>query len=207
MIICPPPHQIGVIVLMALIGSSLSYSDIYSNTPSYSYAYQILWVYVSIWQELKFTFCIDTRDTYSGQDFGHEEASKSGKVNGEYRVLLPDDRLQVVSYSADQNGYVADVQYSDGSSSPAYAKAAGGYSSGGASVKTSSYFNPPTTSGNSGYSVNNGGYQYGGASSTGNIYGAGSYNNNYQNSGVMAGQGSMYQQTAFKSGCVCQCPA
>jgi hypothetical protein len=24
---------------------------------------------------------------------------------------------------------------------------------------------------------------------------------------VMAGQGSMFQQTAFKSGCVCQCPA
>ncbi|EFX87476.1 pro-resilin-like isoform X1 [Daphnia pulex] len=180
---------IGATVLMALIGSSLSYSDTYSNTPSYSYAYQIL-------------------DTYSGQDFGHEEASKSGKVNGEYRVLLPDDRLQVVSYSADQNGYVADVQYADGSSSPAYGKAAGGYSSGGASVKTSSYFNPPTTSGNSGYSVNNGGYQYGGASSTGNSYGAGSYNNNYQSgAGVMAGQGSMYQQTAFKSGCVCQCPA
>ena len=127
-------------------------------------------------------------------------------MNGEYRVLLPDDRLQVVSYSADQNGYVADVQYSDGSSSPAYGKAAGGYSSGGASVKTSSFFNPPTTSANTGYSVNNGGYQYGGASATGNKYGAGSYNNNYQSGGVMAGQGS-YQQTAFKSGCVCQCPA
>lgn len=152
------------------------------------------------------------RDTYSGQDFGHEEASKLGKVNGEYRVLLPDDRLQVVSYSADQNGYVADVKYADGSSSPAYGKASGrslsaGYSSGGASVKTSSFFNPPISSANAGYSVNNGGYQYGGNSATGSSYGAGgSYNNNYQSAGLMAGQGSN-QQTAFKSGCVCQCPA
>ena len=149
------------------------------------------------------------RDTYSGQDFGHEEASKLGKVNGEYRVLLPDDRFQVVSYSADQNGYVADVKYSEGSSSPAYGKASGrstsgGYSSGGASVKTSSFFNPPTSSANTGYSINNGGYQYGGA--TGSGHGAGIYNNNYQSGGVMTGQGSN-QQTAFKSGCVCQCPA
>ncbi|XP_057365524.1 pro-resilin-like [Daphnia carinata] len=163
------------VILMAFVSSSFSYSDTYSNTPAYSYAYQIL-------------------DTYSGQDFGHEEASKLGKVNGEYRVLLPDDRLQVVSYSADQNGYVADVQYADGSTSPAYGKGnangysgSEGYASGAASVKTSSYFNPPTS---------NGGYQYGG-----NGYGAG---NNYQNAGL-AGQG-VYQQ-AFKSGCICQCPA
>jgi hypothetical protein len=162
--------------------------------------------------KIQLNLCCPYRDTYSGQDFGHEEASKLGKVNGEYRVLLPDDRLQVVSYSADQNGYVADVKYADGSSSPAYGKAAGGYStgsgysSGGASVKTSSFFNPPTSSANTGYSINNGGYQYGGVSATGSSLGAGSYNNNYQGGGVMAGQGS-HQQSAFKSGCVCQCPA
>ncbi|KZS00102.1 pro-resilin [Daphnia magna] len=168
------------VVLMAFVSPSFSYSDTYSNTPSYSYAYQIL-------------------DTYSGQDFGHEEAGKQGKVNGEYRVLLPDDRLQVVSYSADQNGYVADVQYADGSTSPAYGRGnangysgSDGYASGAASVKTSSYFNPPTS---------NGGY---GGGSAANGYGAGNFNN-YQNGGGLAGQG-VYQQ-AFKSGCVCQCPA
>lgn len=186
---------------MAFVSPSFSYSDTYSNTPSYSYAYQILWVSIfecHLRPDLSEIF-LCRRDTYSGQDFGHEEAGKQGKVNGEYRVLLPDDRLQVVSYSADQNGYVADVQYADGSTSPAYGRGnangysgSDGYASGAASVKTSSYFNPPTS---------NGGY---GGGSAANGYGAGNFNN-YQNGGGLAGQG-VYQQ-AFKSGCVCQCPA
>lgn len=141
------------------------------------------------------------RDTYSGQDFGHQEARKQEAVTGQYHVLLPDDRLQTVRYTADHNGYVADVQYSDGSSSPAYGKAAqaatagysgysGGHQTGGGTVKVSSYFNPSTSSG----------YGYGGSSA--NSQGAGY--NNYQ-----SGPGSNYMQgnQAFKSGCVCQCPS
>lgn len=37
-------------------------------------------------------------------------------MTGEYHVLLPDDRYQVVNYRADHNGYVADVKYGEGSS-------------------------------------------------------------------------------------------
>lgn len=144
------------------------------------------------------------------------ESRKQDVVNGEYHVLLPDDRIQVVRYTADHNGYVADVQYSDGSSSPAYGKAAaysaGGYSSGGyssgsgASVKTSSYFNPGSTASSSS------GYHSGGGSSMGNSYGG--YSNYQTGHGGAAGgapaPGGAYPmlgEQAFKAGCVCQCPA
>ena len=33
-------------------------------------------------------------------------------ASGQYFVSLPDGRLQTVTYTADGNGYVADVQYS-----------------------------------------------------------------------------------------------
>ena len=33
-------------------------------------------------------------------------------AKGQYFVSLPDGRLQTVTYTADGNGYIADVQYS-----------------------------------------------------------------------------------------------
>ena len=142
------------------------------------------------------------RDPYSGQDFGHMEARKQDVVNGEYHVLLPDDRIQVVRYTADHNGYVADVQYSDGSSSPAYGKAARysgvGYSGAGSSVKTSSYFNPGTSASS--------GYHHGGGS-MGSAFGG--YSNYQSGQSGMPGIPGSYQlgEQAFKAGCVCQCPS
>lgn len=196
--IIPSFHQIAS-VLVAIAGSSYPYSDYPNASPDYSFAYDILWVNLieTIKRQspiLLSYYC--HRDTYTGQDFGHQEARKQEAVTGQYHVLLPDDRLQTVRYTADQNGYIADVQYSDGSSSPAYGKAAqaaaagysGGYSGGGATVKVSSYFNPSTARG----------YGYGGSSANSQ----GGYNN-YQ-----SGQGSYLQgNQAFKSGCVCQCPS
>jgi hypothetical protein len=44
------------------------------------------------------------------------------KRRGSYRVLLPDGRTQIVSYRADENGYVADVKYE---SKAEYPEAAG----------------------------------------------------------------------------------
>ena len=44
-------------------------------------------------------------------DYGHEAISDGKTVTGSYRVILPDGRSQIVTYKADENGYVADVQY------------------------------------------------------------------------------------------------
>ncbi|KAK2704053.1 pro-resilin-like [Artemia franciscana] len=52
-------------------------------------------------------------DQENGLDFGHEEASSDGIVSkGSYKVLLPDGRLQVVTFTVNgDDGYVANVQY------------------------------------------------------------------------------------------------
>jgi len=49
----------------------------------------------------------------SGRHFAKTETSDDdGVVRGEYRVELPDGRVQIVTYTADhENGYQADVRY------------------------------------------------------------------------------------------------
>lgn len=57
------------------------------------------------------------KDQKTGDDFSHSQRSSGSATNGEYRVRLPDGRMQVVSYTADENGYKADVRYDvDGAS-------------------------------------------------------------------------------------------
>lgn len=45
---------------------------------------------------LPYNFAYNVRDDYSGLDYGHNENSDGSVVTGEYRVLLPDGRTQVV---------------------------------------------------------------------------------------------------------------
>lgn len=47
----------------------------------------------------------------TGDDFSHIQSQNSHATNGQYRVRLPDGRVQVVSYTADHNGYNAEVTY------------------------------------------------------------------------------------------------
>ncbi|XP_057662221.1 uncharacterized protein LOC130897402 [Diorhabda carinulata] len=68
--------------------------DIQTNQQNYAFSYKVL-------------------DHSSGDDFSHSQVQNSKATNGEYRVKLPDGRLQIVSYTADQNGYKADVKYTD----------------------------------------------------------------------------------------------
>ena len=52
------------------------------------------------------------KDAYSSIDYGQQETSNGkGSVSGTYHVMLPDGRKQTVIYQADENGYVADIQY------------------------------------------------------------------------------------------------
>ena len=54
-----------------------------------------------------YAFGYSVKDDYSGDDFSHNEVRDGYKTEGEYRVALPDGRVQIVSYVADENGYHA----------------------------------------------------------------------------------------------------
>ncbi|CAG9768156.1 unnamed protein product [Ceutorhynchus assimilis] len=58
-----------------------------------------------------YAFSYKVLDKATGDDFSHQQIRSSKATNGEYRVKLPDGRLQIVSYKADKNGYKADVKY------------------------------------------------------------------------------------------------
>ncbi|KAH9635751.1 hypothetical protein HF086_010976 [Spodoptera exigua] len=53
------------------------------------------------------------KDHKTGDDFSHSQQSTGSATNGEYRVRLPDGRMQIVSYTADENGYKAKVRYDE----------------------------------------------------------------------------------------------
>ncbi|XP_068247459.1 cuticle protein 7-like [Palaemon carinicauda] len=61
---------------------------------------------------MPFDFEYAVKDAYKGLDFDHNSNSDGKVVNGQYRVLLPDGRTQIVTYTADHyNGYQAEVTY------------------------------------------------------------------------------------------------
>ena len=59
-------------------------------------------------------------DEPSYNDFGHKETSDGKVVTGTYYVNLPDGRRQIVTYKADDYGYVADVKYEGEAKYPEY---------------------------------------------------------------------------------------
>lgn len=60
-----------------------------------------------------FAYEYGVNDEYSGAYFSKAETQDDyGVVSGEYKVALPDGRVQIVTYHADhENGYIADVRY------------------------------------------------------------------------------------------------
>merc|ERR1711863_41495 len=50
-------------------------------------------------------------DPHYGPVFSQKENRDNYDTAGEYRVNLPDGRVQIVSYTANADGYVADVRY------------------------------------------------------------------------------------------------
>lgn len=59
-----------------------------------------------------YEFNYAVKDEESGNDYSRNEKSDGHTVTGEYRVLLPDGRTQIVTYIATHDGgYSADVTY------------------------------------------------------------------------------------------------
>ncbi|XP_049762756.1 pro-resilin-like [Schistocerca cancellata] len=88
----------------------------------------------------EFSYSVQDGETLS--DFGQEESRQGESAQGQYRVLLPDGRKQIVSYQADEGGYRPTVEYQD---TGLTAYSAGGYSYG---------------RGRAGAGAGNGGYHY-----------------------------------------------
>ncbi|KAK7084530.1 hypothetical protein SK128_014664 [Halocaridina rubra] len=62
-------------------------------------------------KHVSYDFTYSVRDDDTGAAYSHEEERHGDTTKGEYRVSLPDGRLQIVSYIADENGYRAKVSY------------------------------------------------------------------------------------------------
>ena len=58
-----------------------------------------------------YNFQYGVSDGYTGAVFSHNEDRNNYDTKGEYRVNLPEGRVQIVTYSAGPDGYVADVKY------------------------------------------------------------------------------------------------
>merc|ERR1711936_1178553 len=82
------------IVLIAVIVSVSNAQIAVNPAKPYSYAYEVV-------------------DPAGGNAYGHRETSNgAGLFEGEYRVVLPDSRTQIVKYSVTaETGYVAEVSY------------------------------------------------------------------------------------------------
>merc|ERR1711863_117838 len=68
----------------------------------------------------KYEYTYGVADDYSKANFGHSESRDGYATSGSYRVNLPDGRVQIVTYHADENGYVADVKYEGTAQYPEY---------------------------------------------------------------------------------------
>jgi len=61
---------------------------------------------------MPFNYNWEVNDAYSGNTFNHGSESDGKVTTGEYRVLLPDGRTQIVKYTAGgYDGYQAEVTY------------------------------------------------------------------------------------------------
>lgn len=73
---------------------------------------------------MPFDFAYAVNDVEHGNDYSHNAVSDGDITRGEYRIQLPDGRLQVVKYTADwKNGFNAQVSYEG---QPSYPQPGGG---------------------------------------------------------------------------------
>lgn len=73
---------------------------------------------------MPYKFAWAVKDEPSKNDYSHQQESDGKVVTGSYRVALPDGRTQIVTYTADENGYRAEVKYEGEASYPVYQRPA-----------------------------------------------------------------------------------
>lgn len=52
----------------------------------------------------EYNFAYAVKDAHSGDDFSHNQKQENGAVQGSYKVRLPDNRIQITKYIADEKG-------------------------------------------------------------------------------------------------------
>lgn len=113
----------------------------------------------------KYEFSYKVKDQQTGSDYSHTETRDGDRAQGEFNVLLPDGRKQIVEYEADQDGFKPQIRY-EGEANAGEGYGSGGpndndgYSSGRPGSESSGFTN------NSGFNRggSNGGYPSGGSS-------------------------------------------
>merc|ERR1739848_977801 len=68
----------------------------------------------------QYQYAYAVADDYSKSNFEASESRDGYNTQGSYRVNLPDGRVQIVTYVADANGYVADGKYEGEAQYPEY---------------------------------------------------------------------------------------
>nr|CAH0113540.1 unnamed protein product [Daphnia galeata] len=109
-------HQLVVVVVVfavAAFAAELPYPKPPTGYPAPSYDKEPLMPY-------NFGYAVIDAPTYN--NFAHQETADTKAVTGSYRVALPDGRTQIVTYKADEYGYVADVKYEGEAKYPEYSK-------------------------------------------------------------------------------------
>ncbi|XP_046448119.1 uncharacterized protein LOC124196912 isoform X1 [Daphnia pulex] len=91
-------------------------------------------------QPYSFGYNVQDKEFYN--DFEHNEKSDYNVVSGSYRVVLPDSRIQIVTYKADANGYTADVKYEGEAKYPENAESKADASYSAPSYKAPEYKQP-----------------------------------------------------------------
>ena len=119
---------------------------------------------------MPYEFAWEVKDEPTKNDYAHEAKSDGKVVTGSYRVLLPDGRTQIVSYRADENGYVADVKYEGEAQYPAPSGGNGNYGAGNGNGGNggNNYGSSGSGNGSSGYGNGNGSAKPNGNNSYGN---------------------------------------
>ena len=77
-----------------------------------------------------YSYEYQVKDEESRNDYEKNESSDGTTVTGSYRVLLHDSRVQVVTYTAGPDGFVAQVTYEGEAKYPEPAAAAAAASKG-----------------------------------------------------------------------------